>query len=116
MQFLHDLALRYPEVEVGTACHNLAFKARKKSFLFMGRDDDEWNAKVKLADSIPEAETLAERHPDHYHIGGHGWIELTFPHDQSPPEDLLERWIDESFRLLAPKTLVNTLPDTGPPA
>ena len=116
MQALREIAFRYPEVEEGASCHNRAFKARKKAFLFMGMDDDSWNVKIKLGGSLPEAEALSEKSPDNFSVGGHGWTEVTFPHDQSPPAGLMERWIDESFRLLIAKTLVKTLPESGPPA
>lgn len=116
MQALRGIAFRYPEVEEAASCNNRAFKARKKSFLFMGMDDDTWNVRIKLGDSIPEAEGLAKTHLDNYDVGSHGWTKVTFPHDQSPPDGLMERWIDESFRLLVPKTLVKTLPESGAPA
>lgn len=116
MQTIREIAFRYPEVEEGASCNNRAFKARKKAFLFMGMDADNWNVRIKLGDSIPEAEKLAKKAPENCDVGKHGWTKVTFPLDQSPPDDLMMRWIDESYRLLVPKALVKTLPETGPPA
>ena len=112
---LRRIALAYPEAEEGTVCSKAAFKARKKSFLFVGADDFTYDVKLKLADSLDEATSLAAREPGHYSVGGHGWVEVTFGHKESPPPGLMERWIDESFRLLAPKKLVAMLPEHDPP-
>ena len=37
-----------------------------------------------------------------------------FPLGQAPPAELLERWIDESFRALVPKKIVDLLGDQTP--
>ena len=117
MQALRAVALRYPEVQEGTACKKSSFKARKKAFLFMGMDDRSYNAMVKLRESLAEAAELAAREPDRYKVGAHGWVTATFSHDESPPPGLLDRWIAESYRVLAPKRLVALPPDGGlPPA
>jgi hypothetical protein len=110
------LALRYPKAEEGIACAGTALekrtvKARSKAFLFLGTAD----AMVKLGDSLAEAARLAATEPDRYKVGTHGWVTVTFGGEESPPLDLLERWIDESYRLLAPKQLVALLPVRGLP-
>ena len=104
-------ALSLPETEEGTSCHKAAFKAGKKNFFFLGEEDDGWDAKVKLGDSIPEAENMAAKQPSHYSVGGTGWVEVTFPNEKTPPKGLMERWITESYRMLVPKKLVALLPD-----
>ena len=116
LQAIRRVALTYPEVEEGTVCNKVAFKARKKSFVFVGSDETAYDVKLKLADSLDEAATLAADEPEHYRVGGHGWVELTFDHGDSPPAGLLARWIDGSFRLLVPRKLVALLPKDGPPA
>lgn len=116
MQELRKAALNYPEVEEGVSCDKAAFQAREKAFLFMGSDDYSYHALLKLGESLPEATKLARKQPHHYKVGGHDWVTATFGLDQSPPEGLLEKWIDESYRLLAPKRLVAKLPQHGLPA
>ena len=113
MKSLREIALRYPEVEEGTSCGKRAFRARDKAFLFVGVDAGSWNAMFKLGASLPEAARLAKKKPGRYAVGGHGWVKATFGADDSPPAGLLERWIDESFRLLAPKPLVAMLEPGG---
>lgn len=110
MQAIRKLALRLPEVEESVVCSKAAFKARGKGFLFMGMDESSWNLLLKLGPSLPEAAKLAAKEPQHYGVGGRDWVSVTFPHTASPPPGLMEHWIDESFRLLAPKKLVAALP------
>ena len=116
MQALRRVALQYPEAQEGPACKKSAFRARKKSFMFMGMDDSSYNAMVKLRTSLAEAGKLAAKEPGCYKIGANGWVTVTFSHDESPPPGLLEKWIDESYRLVAHKQLVAMLPDRGVPS
>ena len=68
---------------------------------------------VKLRESLAEAAKLEAKEPECYAVGGHGWVKVTLGRDQFPPPGLLERWIDESYRLLVPKQLVALLPEHG---
>jgi hypothetical protein len=111
MQTWRKLALRYPETEEGTSCDKSAFKARGKAFFFMGMKDGACQVMVKLGESLAEAAEFARREPDSYVVGKTGWVTATFRGNQAPPAGLMERWIDESFRLLAPKQLVAMLPN-----
>ena len=115
MKALAKIALAFPEVEVGIACKGTAvecvtFKARGKAFLFLART----NLRLKLGKSLPEASALAAKEPDRYEVGAHGWIKVTSG-DKPLPMDVLTRWIDESYRLLAPKQLVAMLAERTAP-
>ena len=110
MNALRDFALRYPEAEEGIACAGTAaekrtVKARNKAFLFLGLTE----AMLKLDDSLPEATALAAKHPTGCKVGAHGWVTVKLG-DDAVPLEVLEKWIDESYRLLAPKQLVGLLP------
>ncbi len=113
MQALRRMALQYPEADEGTACTKSAFKARNKSFLFVGWDDTSYNVMLKLGDSLAEAARLAASEPERYKVGATGWVTATLAHDDSPPQGLFERWIDESYRLLVHQQLVAMLPQRG---
>ena len=89
MQALRKVALRYPEVREGIVCRKAAFKARNKAFLFIVMDDPAYNAMLKLRESLPEATKLAAKDPNRYAVGGHGWVSVTFRHEESPPPGLL---------------------------
>jgi hypothetical protein len=117
MQALRELALSYPEARESVACEGTAlecstFKARNKTFFFWLVDAGQ--ARVKLQESLPEAERLSAKDPFRYLPGAHGWVRVTWPDPSSPPLEVLSRWIDESYRLLAPKQLVALLPARAP--
>ncbi|MSU77670.1 MAG: MmcQ/YjbR family DNA-binding protein [Gemmataceae bacterium] len=103
-QSLRDAALRYPETSEGIACEGTALerrtiKVRNKAFLFLGAND----AMLKLSESVAEATDLATKEPGRCKVGAHGWVTVTFQADNAEMERLL-RWIDESYRLFAPKS------------
>ncbi len=103
MKALRTLAMKYPEAEEGVACKGTAlecatFKTRNKTFLFVGGA----NLRVKLKESLAEAAKLAKAESGRYKVGANGWVEVKFSKDEPPPLDVLERWIGESYRLLAP--------------
>lgn len=107
---LRKIALRFPEAEEGIACKGTAlecatFKARKKAYLFLCAIE----IKVKLGDSLGEAEEYETKDAGCCKVGAHGWVAVYLANEHTPPLDVLERWIDESYRLLAPKQLVETL-------
>jgi len=106
MRELGKIALKFPETEAGTSCNKTAYKARGKSFLFVGADADTWNAMFKPGDSKAEFQSLAIQDPNRYSLGKTGWATLTFSHKEAPKSADLKRWIEESFRQIAPKKLV----------
>ena len=109
---LRSRALALPEVVEGDSCVKRAFRARKKGFLYLGETEDGYNVMVKLGSSIEEARTLAAARPDSWSVGKGGWAILKFDAAERPPDGLLERWMEESYRLQAAKALVAIL-DAG---
>lgn len=109
---LRSHALALPEVVEGDSCVKRSFKVRKTGFLYLGEKADEYNVMVKLGPSLEEASELASARPGSWSVGKGGWAILKFEIDERPPDGLLERWLEESYRLQAPKTLVATL-DAG---
>ena len=106
---IRQIAESFPEVSVGTVCNKDAYKAPNKNFLFLWADDTEYKLKLKLADNLPEAQQRAQTEPEYYSIGSPGWVDVEMPLKKSPPKAVLRRWIEESFRLNAPKKLVAEL-------
>jgi hypothetical protein len=116
-QALQKVALSLPKARRGVACAGTAVECPtvtvgNKAFLFLGKTE----VRLKLGDSIGEATKLAAKEPSRYEVGVHGWVKLTFRDDAPPPLDVLERWIGESYRLLAPKKLVVELLEQSLPA
>jgi hypothetical protein len=104
---LRAAALGLPEVSEGTSCVNRAFKVRgKKNFFFLGEKEGEIRVMVKLTDSLPSAEALGDPRVD---VGKFGWLTLRFAPDDALDAELLELWVVESFRALAPKAVVKQL-------
>lgn len=104
---LRKLALGFPEATEGTSCTKAAYKVRKKNFLFVGEKDGVCTVMFKLKDSLEEAETMQKAEPEVYEVGSAGWVTARFK--KAPKKGLLERWTEESYRLMAPKKLVATL-------
>ena len=95
-------ALKYPETEEGVACEGTALekrtiKVRNKAFVFLGTKD----AMVKLGGSRAEAKRLGLL------VGANGWVKVPF---DGPAKGVLLRWIEESYRLMAPKKLAAAPP------
>ena len=115
-QFSYDIseqirthAMSFPETTEGSSCVNRAFKAGTKNFVFLGEKDDECTIRLKLDASVDEVAGLSGDAPDRFEVGKGGWTKLTFPPDDPPALKDLERWITESFFLLAPKKISKQL-------
>lgn len=102
-------AMTFPQTEEGTSCVNRAFKAGGKNFVFLGEKDDECNIRLKLDGSLAEVRERAEGADRKWDVGSGGWTMIRFDPDNPPPLADLERWITESFLLLAPKKVSKLL-------
>jgi hypothetical protein len=107
---IRAIALSYPETTEGIVCNRSSFKARGKAFVFMGVEENDYDVMLKLDASLKEATELERKQPDQYHVGGHNWVTAIFARNDPPPAGLLERWMEGSFQLLAPKSLLAKLP------
>lgn len=107
---LQEFATGYPEVSESPSCVNRSFKARKKGFMFLGeKETGIVRLMVKLDEGIDSAQKVAQANPDEWKVGGPGWITGNFTDATAPPVATMTEWIDESYRLLAPKALVKEL-------
>jgi predicted DNA-binding protein (MmcQ/YjbR family) len=107
---LRELALAYPETHEDLPWGHRAIKVRgKKAFAFFGTDPNGLFLSVKLPESGLEALDLPFTAPTGYGLGKSGWVSARFDVDDEVPMDLLARWLDESFRAVAPKTLVKAM-------
>jgi predicted DNA-binding protein (MmcQ/YjbR family) len=59
--------------------------------------------------TFPSLELLETVEPTGYGMGKHGWVTLLIMRDDQLPLQLLEAWIDESYRAVAPKRLLAEL-------
>jgi predicted DNA-binding protein (MmcQ/YjbR family) len=82
-----------------------------KTFAYLSAEGEPLSISCKLPLTGQMALTLPFASPTGYGLGKSGWVTATFGPKEAPPLDLLEDWIDESYRAQAPKKLVATLPD-----
>jgi predicted DNA-binding protein (MmcQ/YjbR family) len=89
-------------------------KAAKKVFVFLGRGDGSngFGLSVKLPHSAADVLILPFAAPTGYGLARGGWVTLAFEVGEQIPVAMLKRWIEESYRAVAPKALVKQL-DTG---
>jgi predicted DNA-binding protein (MmcQ/YjbR family) len=106
---LRQFALGYPEAVEEFPWGERAVKVRKKVFLFMTANDTGLHLSTKLPESAPFALSHPFASPTGYGLGKSGWVSARFEPTERPPVDLLCEWIDESYRAIAPKTLVKQL-------
>jgi predicted DNA-binding protein (MmcQ/YjbR family) len=105
---LRDSALALPEAWEDHPWGETVVKVRKKIFVFLGTEgSDPLSMSVKLTESHGHAMTIPGAEPTGYGMGKAGWVTLR-PGAAVDPELLCE-WIGESYRNVAPKTLVREL-------
>ena len=85
-------------------------KVGTKVFVFFGNEQSTtWpGMTVKLRGSHEAAMAVPGAAPTGYGLGKAGWVDVPF-RETSPPLGVLTDWIDESYRIVAPKTMVAEL-------
>jgi predicted DNA-binding protein (MmcQ/YjbR family) len=110
---LRQHALSYPETYEEHPWGESAIKVKAKVFLFLSRHEGGLNLSLKLPQSGRVALTFPFASPTGYGLGKSGWVTARFEADDDVPTDMLEQWIDESFRAVAPKRVVAKLDQGG---
>jgi predicted DNA-binding protein (MmcQ/YjbR family) len=108
---LRAAALAYPEAVEDHPWGESAFKVRGKVFMFLHHGPDEISFSLKLPVSREFALVWDFAAPTGYGLGKSGWISCRIGPDTDADPELLLGWLDESYRTIAPKKLVATLPD-----
>ena len=108
---LVKFALSYPEAWEDQPWEgDFVAKVRKKVFVFFGTaSKEEMGLSVKLPTEGEFARSLPNVEPTGYGLGKSGWVTARFGLGQEVPVDMLKEWIDESYRSVAPKTLIKRL-------
>jgi predicted DNA-binding protein (MmcQ/YjbR family) len=120
---LRGLALAFPGAWEDHPWGDTVFKAGPKVFVFFGRGDDAVHLGLKLPQSFETALAMPDARPSAYGLGRHGWVSLRLRPGAEPKRDLVEAWLEESYRATAGGRLVRELDDragaaagTGVPA
>jgi predicted DNA-binding protein (MmcQ/YjbR family) len=123
---LREFALSLPGAREEFPWGERVAKVGKKVFVFLGRDDadkkglspkkaahvgppGEFGIGVKLPESGKAALGEPFASPESYGLGAKGWVAMRFRAGDRVPMDRLKAWIVESYRAVAPKTLVRKL-------
>ena len=87
-------------------------KVNKKVFCFMGVEDPKQH-RLGMTVKIPELAALVTNleacELAGYGLGKSGWVNVAFAAADCPELDVLKEWVEESYRLIAPKKLVKEL-------
>jgi predicted DNA-binding protein (MmcQ/YjbR family) len=85
-------------------------KVNGKVFVFLGDDDRAGPPlmTVKLVESHGHALAIEGAQPSGYGLGKAGWVNVPLEADEVTL-DLLRDWVEESYRIVAPKPLVAEL-------
>ncbi len=85
-------------------------KVNGKVFVFLGHDEGSGppGMTVKLVESHEHALSLEGTTPSGYGLGGAGWVNVPL-HTKGVTLEILSDWIEESYRIVAPKRLVAEL-------
>ena len=104
---LRKHALAYPEAVEDFPWGDRVIKVRGKIFVFLGAGQDGgFGISAKLPETHELALTLKYVTPTGYGLGKAGWVTAQLATGRRIPIDLFEDWIDESYRAIAPKSLV----------
>jgi predicted DNA-binding protein (MmcQ/YjbR family) len=105
---VHEFALGLPGAWEDHPWGETVVKVGKKVFVFLGMGEDGGGCSVKLRESQDQALAAPGAEPTGYGLGKAGWVSVPFK-GRSPALGLLCDWVEESYRLVAPKKLIKEL-------
>lgn len=107
--YLRDRAMTYPGATEDFPWGHRAVKVKAKLFVIFANDNETLRVTVKLPESNAYALMQPYAAPTGYGLGKSGWVTCTFRPADEIPTDLLDEWVEESYRAVAPKKLVLAL-------
>ena len=103
-------ALSLPEAWADTPWGDRVVKVGKKIFVFLSSPDAErQGVTVKLPESGDHALSYEGAILPGYGLGKHGWVTVYVDGVPAAERDVLFDFVEESYRAVAPKTLVKRL-------
>jgi len=105
---LRKLALAYPQSREDHPWGHSAFKVKGKTFLFLFHEKAFLSLSLKLPESSKSALRLPFASPTTYGLGKSGWVTAKFKGQDEVPLEMIEEWVAESFRAIAPQRLIAT--------
>jgi predicted DNA-binding protein (MmcQ/YjbR family) len=112
-QRVREFALGLPGATEEFPWGETVAKVDKKVFVFLGLDDGSHplGITVKLKDEEAHAHALTSPGavPAGYGLGRAGWVRVPLEEQGAPAAELLCDWVEESYRVIAPKKLLAEL-------
>lgn len=109
---LLEFALSLPEAWPDTPWENdTVVKVRTKIFVFLGGPASR-HLTVKLVESNAHALSIPGAQPSAYGLGKSGWVTVPLA-AEGVDVGLLREWVEESYRVVAPKRLLAELDGRG---
>jgi predicted DNA-binding protein (MmcQ/YjbR family) len=107
---LRAFALSLPDASEDFPWGERVAKVNKKVFVFLGPDERKGPPlmTVKLDESLGHALSIEGAKPTGYGLGPSGWVDVPL-NAKGVSVDLLRDWIEESYRIVAPKRIVAQL-------
>jgi predicted DNA-binding protein (MmcQ/YjbR family) len=107
---VREFALSLPAASEDFPWGERVVKVPGKVFVFLGHDDREGPAlmSVKLDESHEHAMSIEGSKPTGYGLGRAGWVNVPLRAEGVTLEVICD-WIEESYRIVAPKRLVAEL-------
>lgn len=111
---IREYSLSFPETREDLPWGHPAFKVKNKMFVAMSFKEDGIRLTVKLLQSRLAASALPFVESTGYGLGEHGWITADLKPDETRISfDTIKVWIAESFRAVAPKTVLKEMDAAG---
>jgi predicted DNA-binding protein (MmcQ/YjbR family) len=106
---LRAFALSFPETREDHPWGESVVKVGAKVFVFFGGDSPpSTRITVKLVESHGHALSIQGAVPTGYGLGKSGWVTVPLE-GEGLSGDLLQDWIEESYRIVAPRRLLAEL-------
>lgn len=103
---LVEAALAYPESSLEAPWDFPLVKTGGKILCMLNEDANGLRFTCKLRESHTQVIERPDITPTGHGLGKHGWINQLTPHGEALDTETLIAWMEESFRLVAPKRLI----------
>lgn len=103
-KWLRDRAMKCEGATEHFPWGHTAIKVKGKMFLILSGEkgvNGEFSVTAKLPVSGTRMLDLPYCQPTGYGMGKHGWVSATWQHGERVPMDVIEPWIEESYRAVA---------------